>query len=578
MSNKPYKGFSPQWIDRSAPSNSFRSIFRWGDPDYFKWPKETLFKTLKEKFHLTDEDFKKYDGDIGFGEVAYNVKSKIETRHLAFFKTIVGDKYVRTDDYSRLSVAYGKTMFDVLRIRQKIIENLPDVVLYPDNRAQIEAIVAYCVAEKLPLYVYGGGSSVTRGVECMKGGVSLDMRLRFNKVIKFNDIDQTITVEAGMSGPQLEKILNEAPERFNAKRRYTCGHFPQSFEFSSVGGWVVTRGAGQNSTYYGKIEDLVLDQKYATPRGTIFTSPYPREATGPSLNQIMMGSEGAFGVLTEVTLRVFHLTKQNRRQFSYMFKTWVDGMNATREMMQSEAGFASVFRLSDEEETDVMLKLYNVDESPLAPLLALWGMKPMKRCLFLGWSEGERGYARNVARVIRKIAHKYGGHSLTRIVTDSWEHGRFTDPYLRDSMQDFGILTDTLECSVLWSNMESVDQSVRACCHSRKDTIVTTHLSHAYPQGANLYFIFITKMNNIDDYLNYHSLILDAIQVSGASMSHHHGIGKMFGPWLEGSIGKNEYAVLKALKTHFDPDNLMNPGGTLGFDISEEKKRCLKSK
>jgi alkyldihydroxyacetonephosphate synthase len=290
----------------------------------------------------------------------------------------------------------------------------------------------------------------------------------------------------------------------------------------------------------------------------------------------MMGSEGAFGVLTDVTLRVFHLTKENRKKFSFMFKSWGDGMAACREMMQSEAGYASVFRLSDEEETDVMMRLYNVDESPLAPLLSAWGMKPMQRCLFLGWSEGEKGFARNVSKVIKRIARKHGGHSLTSIVTNAWEHGRFTDPYLRDSMQDFGILTDTLECSVLWSNMEAVHQSVREYCHSRPDTIVTTHLSHAYPQGANLYFIFITKMNDIDDYIAYHSGILDAIQASGASMSHHHGIGKMFGPWLEGSIGSTEYSVYKALKHHFDPDNIMNPGGTLGFDIDPSKRRFPK--
>jgi len=573
MSNKPYKGFSPSWIDRAAPGNSFRSIFRWGDQNYHRWPKETLYKAIKEKFGLTDDDFRQYDGNLGFEAVKYDVPSMMEQRHIDAFKAIVGDGFVRTDDYARLSVAYGKTMFDVLRMRQRVIENLPDVVLYPDSHTHVEAIVAYCAKEKIPVYVYGGGSSVTRGVECMKGGVSLDMRLRFNKVIRFNEIDQTITVEAGMSGPDLERNLNEAPKRFNAKRSYTCGHFPQSFEYSSVGGWVVTRGAGQNSTYYGKIEDMVLDQTYATPIGTIKTSPYPREATGPSLNHIMMGSEGAFGVLTEVTLRVFRLTKKNRRKFSYIFKSWADGMAATREMMQCEAGFASVFRLSDAEETDVMLRLYNVDESPLAPLFKMWGMKPMERCLFIGWSEGEQGFARNVAKNIRRIAKKHGGVSLTSIVTDAWERGRFTDPYLRDTMQDFGILTDTLECSVLWSNMEAVHQSVRAYCHSRPHTIVTTHLSHAYPQGANLYFIFITKMNDIDDYLKYHSGILDAIQASGASMSHHHGIGKMFGPWLEGSIGKTEYSVLKALKRHFDPDNIMNPGGTLGLDIDPGKRR-----
>ena len=168
-------------------------------------------------------------------------------------------------------------------------------------------------------------------------------------------------VDENMSGPVLEDTLNRAKELFGAKRAYTCGHFPQSFEYSSVGGWTVTRGAGQNSTYYGTISDIVLSQRYATPIGKIQTSHYPREATGPNLNQIMMGSEGTFGVLTEVTLRVFRYMPQNRRRFSYMFKNWDIAMKAAREMMQCECGFSSVFRLSDPEETSMQLSASGLD-------------------------------------------------------------------------------------------------------------------------------------------------------------------------------------------------------------------------
>lgn len=571
-----YKGFRPNWVEEVAPSDSYRSVFRWGDPTFTKYPKESLYHLMKKVFHLDDKHFEKYDGNIGMDKVDFDIPSTMSQERIEAFKKIVGDDFVRTDNYSRLSVAYGKTMYDILRMRQKIIENLPEAVIYPDNREQIEMIVAYCAKNKIPVYVYGGGSSVTRGVECVKKGISLDMRLRFNKVISFNEVDQTITVQAGMSGPKLEKTLNEAVANFGAKRAYTCGHFPQSFEYSSVGGWVVTRGAGQNSTYYGKIEDLVLSQKYATPIGNIVTSNYPREATGPSLNHIMMGSEGTFGILTEVTLRVFRYAPENRCRFSYIFKDWETAMAAGREMMQCEAGNASVFRLSDPEETDLMLKLYNVDESIIAKLLNVFGYKPMERCLFLGFSEGEKGFAKNVAKNIRKIAKRYHGMSLTGVVTRSWEKGRFNDPYLRDTMQDFGILTDTLECSVNWSNMAKVHKDVRAYCKTRPDTIVTTHMSHCYPQGANLYFIFLTKMSSADDFLNYHSGILDAIQKSGAAMSHHHGIGKMFGPWLEGQMGSLEYSTFIALKKHFDPDNIMNPGGTLGLDTPQEKKHFLK--
>jgi alkyldihydroxyacetonephosphate synthase len=244
--------------------------------------------------------------------------------------------------------------------------------------------------------------------------------------------------------------------------------------------------------------------------------------------------------------------------------------------MQCEAGFSSVFRLSDPEETNLMLRLYNIDDTPLWNLLSMKGFKDMQRCLFLGFTDGEKGYSKNVAKAIKRIAKKHKGMSLTSFVTKSWEKGRFNDPYLRDTLLDFGIMTDTLECTVNWSNMEKVHSEVRKVCHALPNTIVTTHMSHCYPQGANLYFIFITRMDDAEAFRKYHASILDAIQKSGAALSHHHGIGKMFGPWLEGSLGRNEYAVIKSLKQHFDPNNVMNPGGTLGLDTPEEEKRFLR--
>jgi alkyldihydroxyacetonephosphate synthase len=571
-----YKDFEPNWYQGSVPSNSYRSIFKWGAAEQIKIPRESLYKLMKKQFDLTDGDFKNYSENLGLEEVRFDIPVKLTQVQLARFEEIAGREFVRTDPYARLSVAYGKTMYDLLRIRNKIIENIPDVVIYPDSREQIEVLVAYCAAEKIPLYVYGGGSSVTRGVECVKGGVSLDMRLRFNKVVNFNETDQTVTVEAGMSGPKLEEILNDAVRKFGASRAYTCGHFPQSFEHSSVGGWVVTHGAGQNSTYYGCIQDITIGQDYATPAGTIHTDRYPRKATGPDLDQIMMGSEGAFGVLTHVTLKVFRHMPETVKRFSYMFKDWETAQAAAREIMQSEAGYPSVFRLSDPEETGVMIHMYGVMDTPLRYLFDLKGFKLNEMCLFLGFTNGEKGFSKNCAKNVRRVAKQFGGIWLSGLVCRGWEKGRFNDPYLRDTMQDFGLVMDTMECSVNWSNMSKVHREVRAYVKSRPKTICMTHMSHVYPQGANLYWIFITFMHDPEEYRKFHAGILDAIQKSGASMSHHHGIGKMFGPWLEGSIGKNEYAVIKALKKHFDPDNVMNPGGTLGLDLPEEAKRFLK--
>lgn len=566
-----YKGFEPKWFDDDFSDDSYRSIFKWGEKRQIKPPRESMYKLLKDKFEIDDSDFSKYSEELGLDSVDYDIPIKLDKKHIKKFKEIFGDEFVRTDEYARLSVAYGKTMYDIIRLRQKIVENVPDLVCYPDNKEQVNECVEYCSKNKIPVYVYGGGSSVTRGVECIKGGISLDMRLRFDKIIDFNEADQTITVQPGLSGPGLEKALNEAEMRFGAQRAYTCGHFPQSFEYSSVGGWVVTRGAGQNSTYYGCISDMVMAQEYSTPVGVIKTDAYPRKACGPDIDQIMMGNEGTFGVLTEVTLKIFRNMPETIKRFSYMFPDWETAQKAAREIMQSEAGYPSVFRLSDPEETSIMLYMYGVMDSPLKHLFKLKGFREGEMCMFLGFTNGEKGFSKNCAKHAKKVARKYGGMTLTGYVTKAWEGGRFSDPYLRDTLQDFGVVIDTMEASVNWSNMTKVHKEVRAYCKSRPNTVCMTHMSHVYPQGANLYWIFISKFNSAEEFKAYHSGILDAIQKSGAAMSHHHGIGKMFAPWLEGSLGENEYKVIKSLKEHFDPDNIMNPGGTLGFDLNEDE-------
>lgn len=556
--------FYPNWSEEAPPINSYRSIFKWGDPNEFKHPNRRLYALMKKTFDMTDEDFK-IKKEMGLEVVEGEYPSGLEEIHLEALKQIVGAENIKLDVYSRLRVAYGKTMIDLMRLRKGMIQNLPDVVLHPRDKDDIAKIVDYCNQHKIPVNIYGGGSSVTRGVECYLGGITMDMRVHMNKVIAFNETNQTITVQAGISGPELEKALNNAQSLFGAKRAYTCGHFPQSFEYSVVGGWVVTRGAGQNSTYFGNAADLVMSQEYVTPIGIIKTKDYPAESTGPNIDQLMMGNEGTFGVLVECTLKVFRYMPENQRKFSYIFKNWSDARAAAKEIMQGQFGFPSVFRLSDPEETDVMLKLYGVEETPLEKIISAMGYKEGERCLFLGFTDGEKYFTKNVKTRLHKICKAYGGFYLTGIPTKGWEHGRFRDPYMREDLQDFGIMTDTLECSVTWDTMEKVHSGVRAFCKSRPNTICMTHMSHVYPQGANLYFIFIAKMEDIDEYITYQSGILESIYQHGASMSHHHGIGKTMAPWLEKQIGKNQHDIIKALKKHFDPNGIMNPGGTLGL-------------
>ena len=572
------KKFVPNWFNQPTPPGTYRSLFKWGDPAGFKHPNSGLVRLIMERFHLVESDLQTPQ-QLGLEMLQEEIPVNLAPQHIDALKAIVGSENCASDTYARIRCSYGGSMMAALRLRRRIIENLPDLVLTPRTAAEIQQVIDYCDQHLVPVYVHGAGSTVTRGMEAVKGGVTLDMSRHMKRVLSFNEVDQTITVEPGMTGPELEDLLNHAPERLDARRRYTCGHFPQSFEYSSVGGWVVTRGAGQNSTYYGKIEDIVFSQEYATPRGPFKTCPHPRSANGPDFDQIMMGSEGSFGVLTAVTLRVFRWQPGNRKRFSYMFKTWDDAVDACREIMQAEIGFPSVFRLSDPEETDVAMKLYHIEGTPADSVLKMTGYLPMQKCLLLGHTDGEPGYSSNVNRQVRRICRKHGAFNISFApVVQNWEKGRFRDPYMREDLQDFGVILDTLECAVTWSRMKDVHQSVREFIKSRPETVCMTHLSHAYPQGGNLYFIFIGKMDKMNEYLDLLYGILTAIQKSGAAISHHHGVGKQTAPWLEGQIGSAQMDVIRVLKQHFDPHNIMNPGGTLGLDMSAAQSEMRWSK
>lgn len=573
MSHKPYVDFEPNWYTDIAPEDSYRHFMKWGDPTFNKPPKEGLYKLAKSVFGCTDEDFKERKF-LGLEKVDFDIPVTLTKEQITRFKSIVGEENVAEDKLSRASVCYGKTMLDLLRLRHCIIENAPDIVIYPSTREEVEQIVAYCDEQKINIYAYGGGSSVTRGVEAVKrGSVTLDLRRHFNKVLEFNEKNQTITVQPGLMGPALEKLLNEAPtNEFKAKCRYTCGHFPQSFEYSSVGGWVVTRGAGQNSSYYGKAEDLVIAQEYVTPAGGVIkTDPVPRKACGPSIDQLMIGNEGAYGILTSVTMKIFKYHPEDRQRFCYIFKSWKEGQDAMREVMQGEFGYPSAFRFSDEEETSFMLHLYSVEDNVVGKMLSTFGYKPMERCLMLGFNDGDKGLQKLINRRMHKICKKHGAMQLPALIAKAWEGGRFNDPYMRDNLQDFGVIIDTLELAIDWDRMQTVYENVRAFCKTRPNTTVTTHISHCYPQGANLYFIFMMKTDSIEEFEVYHAGILDAIQKSGACMSHHHGIGKLFAPWLGGQLGENQMKILKVLKDYFDPNGILNPGGTIGLDLRPEQ-------
>ncbi|MCP4114903.1 MAG: FAD-binding oxidoreductase [Desulfobacteraceae bacterium] len=559
------KTFIPNFEARPPKPGTFRSIFKWGEPDLFKHPSQGFFSVIKETLELPDSHFAKKRA-TGDQPVEETVPSNLTREDLAALTKIVGKENIDQSTYARLFHATGKSMEDILRLRHNVIEHLPDIVVHPRSKADVQKIVDHCNSNSIPVHVYGGGSSVTQGLECRKGGVTLVMGTHMNKVIEFNETNQTITVEPGMMGPDYEDALNNAPKRFKAAHAYTGGHFPQSFEHSSVGGWIVTLGAGQASSYYGDAYDLVISQEYVTPTGTFKTRDFPGTATGPKINDIMKGSEGCYGVLVSVTLKVFRHFPKNTRTFGFIFPTWEDAVNASREICQGEFGMPSVLRISDPEETDVAMKMYGIHDSILDRFMKLKSFKPHQRCFLMGQTDGNHRFTAMVKANIKKVCKQNKGMYITGYPMSKWSHGRFSDPYMRDSLNDYDVLIDTLECSVTWENLHSLHTAVRNHIKQNSRTICMTHASHFYAQGTNLYFIFITRNKDLNEFRQFQQGIIEQINANKGSLSHHHGVGRLMASFMENHLGKEQMAVLKALKRHFDPNAIMNPGGTLGLD------------
>ena len=559
----------PDWTEKAPLPGTFRSIFKYGDPCHFKHPSDAWVKMMKEEFHLSDADFSQKQNE-GHAPVVLNRPPTLKSAHIEAFAALVGKENLALDDYSRVKYSSAKTSEEMLELRQGIIREVSDAVVHPRDKHDVQKIVEYCDVERIPVTIFSGGSSVNFGCRPFKGGITLVLSTHMNKLLEVNELNQTARVQPGMFGPAYEKALNSSPELFGARLRYTCGHFPQSFEYSTVGGWIVTLGSGQASTYYGDACDIVFSQEYITPAGTFKTLDYPATATGPKVNDIMKGSEGAFGILVEVTMKIFRYMPENKQRFSFMYPTWAAAVNASREIMQSEFGKPAIFRISDPEETDRGLKLYGMP-GIVDTFLGLRGFKPMQRCLCLGNVEGDKDYARLVAGKIKRIARQHGAISLGGYAARKWEHTRYTEPYMREDLNDYGILIDTLEAGVTWDNLHRLHEGVRAFIKSRPDTMCLTHASHFYPQGTNLYFIFFARMS-VDEYVTFQSGIIDRIHKFGGSLSHHHGVGLLLAPWMETHLGREQMMVLRTLKKHFDPHNILNPGGQLGLDEIPERR------
>ena len=537
---------------------TYRSIFKWGDKREEKLEKGVV-ELIKEQFDYIDADF---DKKVLYGdrEVRLEQKSKIPAAIRQQFENIAGSENVRWDDYSRATHAFGKFYGDLLNLRKGEIATPPDLVISPRTEKEIEQILHLCQQENIAITPVGSLSSVTRGVETPRGGISLDLTAWFNKVLEVNEVNTSVRVQPGVYGPALEKHLND--------RGYTCGHFPQSFEYSTVGGWVAARGAGQASTGYGKIEELVLALRVITPAGIIETKDFPATAEAWDLNKIFIGSEGTLGVITSVTLKIRKYRPENSAFAAFVFKDFTSATQSMRKIMQAGFGFPHFFRLSDPVETATAFKIKGFDNSLSDRFLKMKGYRPGERCLMFVSIEGDKEYTHLVKKKIKKTARKSGAFYSGEKPVKEWLKQRYESAYLRDPLMDVGVMTDTVETSVTWDNLLNLWTQVRDYLESREKTHVMAHISHVYENGANLYFTFLSPMkqgDEMEDYLHYHHGLIDAIHNNGGSLSHHHGIGRALAPWMEKEMGKTAMGLLQAIKDNLDPKGIMNPGNTLGL-------------
>jgi alkyldihydroxyacetonephosphate synthase len=521
---------------------------------------------------------------------------------LARLRSIAGDEQVRTDDYERAFHARGKSYHDLLYLRAGLLDVAPDAVVYPRNADEVLAIVQLCAEEDVALVPYGGGSSVVGGVNALAKSpdgavITLDTTL-MARVLEIDEVSMTARIEAGIYGPALEQRLQ--------REGVTLGHYPQSFLFSTLGGWIAARGAGQQSNRYGKAEKWLVSARLATPRGFWTTEATPATAAGPNLNQLVAGSEGTLGVICEATVKI-HEVPARKDYRGYLFKSFAEGVAAARRINHAEIPVAMV-RLSDAHETHFfqafsssaksglgarLRSVYRTIASRSTSATGATGDAPslearLQRaylafkgfdtdpCLMLIGHEGEADTVAWAQQRTEELCKSLGALPLGERPGKRWYHSRFDSPYSRDPMLDRGIGVDTLETSTRWSNITTLHEQVVSAIASAMQAnmpepdargIVMAHLSHSYPDGASLYFTFVFPRQldrEIEQWQAIKRAASDAIARNGGTISHHHGVGTDHMPWLPEEKGEVGMSLLEATKRAMDPSGILNPGKLVG--------------
>ncbi len=493
-------------------------------------------------------------------------ESSLDAAALDALRSALGAEYVSQEREVLAEHLGGKSYPDLYRARQGDGSHAPDVVVFPGDESGVQAVMDICAAHDLALVPFGGGTSVVGGVEGDRGGkravVTLDLR-RLSTLVHLDPLSETATLGAGMRGPEAEAALH--PHGF------TLGHYPQSHQQATIGGYVATRSAGQASTGYGRIDENVLGARIVTPRGVLEVGGRsPASAAGPKLLDLVVGSEGAFGVITQATLRI-HPLPTDKRRACWSFPSFTAAAAALRELAQQLGHHVmpDVCRLSDANETRVTLALAGKAGSALQGYAALRGQHAPCLALFLWEGRDAELLDWRKARSERMLA-RHGGLKLPPRVAQMWEKGRFSGPYLRDDLMGHGLFVETLETATTWARLEG---TYRAVGTAISDTLrglgtpglVQCHISHVYAAGASLYYTFISRetADPLAQWETVKQAAGRAILESGATITHHHAVGTAHREELAGEVGDLGLGILRAVKQELDPQGILNPGKLL---------------
>ena len=517
----------------------------WGDP--------AAAKPLSDGIRALLEQALGVDGAPGDELMADEVRlrsSALSTADREALVGIVGETYCVSDDHGRLLRAGGKSTLDLLRRKDSGVQDAPDAVLLPADEDEVAAILAYCARRSIAVVPFGGGTSVVGGVDPIRGGftavVSLDLR-RLDALHAIDEISGEAELGAGLTGPLAEEAL--------AAHGFSIGHFPQSFEYATIGGFAATRSSGQDSAGYGRFDDMVRGVRAITPAGVLDLGRAPASAAGPDLRQLLIGSEGVFGVITRVRLRV-HPVPETTVYEAWSFPDFATGAAALRAVTQTGTG-PTVIRLSDEAETGVNL----------ATTESIGEQTMTGGCLAITAFEGTAAHTASRHAETQAVLEANGGTSLGDGPARAWEHGRFGAPYLRDSLLSAGALCETLETATNWSNLGALKTAVTdalttALTESGTPALVLCHISHVYPTGASLYFTVVAgqRGNPIEQWRKAKVAASDAMVRGGGTITHHHAVGADHRPWMRDEIGDLGVEVLRAVKAVVDPTGILNPG------------------